>query len=110
MTDDFKNKNELIEDKTQALSIQDIEVKGKNTQASQNPSRIRRQNGSCPFLCLLPKMGETTFLAAYEADLQRKLEQLSESRDDLLSDQADARNSEIAMLKQSLDWLKLKGV
>lgn len=97
-------------DKKEELPTQAEVIKAEAIKISPLVARLRRQKSSCPFLGLLPKMGETALLAGFEADLQRKLEVLLENRDEELVSDIESRNSEISMLKQSLDWLKLKGV
>ena len=99
-----------LEDKTQVISTQSSIIKSGSSVIQFSKGRIRRQKSSCPFLGLLPKMGDTSMLAGHEANLQHRLEELLENREGISGEETESRNSEISMLKQSLDWLGLKGV
>ena len=111
MTDKNKkeNLNSMIEDKTQVLPTQRA-IMTRSLPVQKIPNRERRQKGSCPFLSLLPKLGATSLLVDYEDDLENKLENLIENREEGHGDDTERKTVEISMLKQSLDWLKLRGV
>ena len=93
-------------DKTAVLPIQGVVVQANLTSLNLT-RRIRRQESFCPFLVLLPKLGETSFLASFESDLQKKLEALLSAQEVDNDNDPEQQAAEISMLKQSLDWLRL---